>query len=113
MSHALERRFSPRLTVVKNRSRIEFGTPSGQHRVAASMLDVSREGALIVAEEPLPLFERSWVRIEDPARTDWIATVAVRLGDSGHIGLRFIDPCPDDFLLAALRRGTRSPASGS
>jgi hypothetical protein len=102
MSRVQERRSSPRLAAVKNRSRIEFGTPSGPRRVAATLLDVSREGALFVADEPPPLHARSWVRMEEPAKTDWIAAVAVRLGDSNYIGIRFVDPSPDDFLLAAL-----------
>ncbi len=57
---------------------------------------------MILSAEPPPLYETSWIRMEEPAKTDWIAAVAVRLGDSDQVGIRFIDPCPDDFLLAAL-----------
>jgi hypothetical protein len=102
MSQVQERRISPRLAAIKNRSRIEFGVPSGRRQVAARVVDVSREGALIIAAEPPPLHQRSLIRMEEPAKTDWIAAVVVRLGDANSVGVRFVDPSPDDFLLAAL-----------
>ena len=40
--------------------------------------------------------------MDEPAKTDWIAAVAVRLGESNRVGMRFAEPCPDDFLMAAL-----------
>jgi hypothetical protein len=97
-----ERRISPRLPAVKNRSLLEFGMPPDRRRVAATLLDISREGALIVAEEPPALHETIWVRMEVPAKTDWIAAVPVRLGGSNRVGIRFVDSCPDDLLLAAM-----------
>jgi len=102
MSHAPERRISPRLAAKENRSLLEFGTPSGRQRVPATLLDISREGALIVAEEAPALHGTGWVRMDHPARTDWIAAVAVRHGEANWIGIRFVHPCPDDFLMAAL-----------
>ena len=66
------------------------------------MVNISREGALVVAQEPPALHETTWVRMESPAKTDWIAAVPVRLGDSDEVGIRFVDPCPDDLLLAAM-----------
>jgi len=40
--------------------------------------------------------------MDDPAKTDWIAAVALRLGEAYRVGIRFLHPCPDDFLVAAL-----------
>jgi hypothetical protein len=97
-----ECRISPRLAAVKNRSRLEFGMPPDHRTVAATLVNISREGALIVAQEPPALHEGTWVRMEVPAKTDWIAAVPVRLGELNEVGIRFVDPCPDDLLLAAM-----------
>jgi hypothetical protein len=102
MSALQERRNTPRLDAVKNRSRIECATPSGPRRTSAILVNISREGALIVTTEPPALHERIWVRMEEPAKTDWIAAVAVRHRNRDEVGLRFVGPRPDDLLLAAL-----------
>src|SRR6185437_13864022 len=71
-----ERRISPRLDAVRNnRSRIELGTPSGPRRADAVLVNISREGALIVAVEPPRPYQRIWLRMEEPAKTDWVAAV--------------------------------------
>ena len=57
--------------------------------------------AWVVAERPPALHEVTWVRMEHPVKTDWVAAVAVRLGERGEVGLRFFVSCPDDLLLAA------------
>jgi hypothetical protein len=96
-----ERRISPRLEAVRNRFRLEFGTPSGLRRGAAEVVDDSREGARVVAERPPALHAVTWVRMEEPVKTDRVAAVVVRLGERGEVGLRFVESCPDDVLLAA------------
>jgi hypothetical protein len=96
-----ERRTSPRLDAVKNRARIEIATPSGLRRAAALLVNISQEGALIIVTEAPPLHERLWMRMEEPAKTDWVAAVAVRHRDWNEVGLRFPGPRPDDLLLAA------------
>ena len=102
MTALKERRISPRLDAVrKNRSRIESGSPSGPSRATAILINISREGALIVADETPQPYQTIWLRMEEPAKTDWIAAVALRCGDAGKVGLRFVDRCPDDWLLAA------------
>jgi hypothetical protein len=102
MPPLLERRISPRVAAVENRSRLEFGISTDHRRVAATLVNISREGALVVAGEPPALHETTWVRMEAPAKTDWVAAVPVRLGASNEVGIRFVDPCPDDLLLAAM-----------
>ena len=97
-----ECRTSPRLVAVKNRSRLEFGMQPDQRRVAATLVNISREGALIVAEEPPVLHQTIWFRMESPAKTDWVAVIPVRLGDLNTVGIRFVTPCSDDLLLAAM-----------
>ncbi len=96
-----ERRISPRLHAVRNRCSVELGTPSGPRRAAAVLIDISREGALIAADEPIPPGRSIWFRMEEPARTGWVAAVAVRRGRGEQVGLRFVERCEDDLLLAA------------
>ncbi len=96
-----ERRISPRLPAVRNRCSIELQTPSGPRRAAAALIDISREGARIAVAEPPAPGQLIWFRMEEPARTGWIAAVAVRRGEVGEVGLRFVERCEDDLLLAA------------
>ena len=102
MPNLQERRISPRQAAVKNRSRLEFGTAPDCRRVAATLVNISREGPGRRPGATRGLHETTWVRMESPAKTDWIAAVSVRLGDSDEVGIRFVDPCPDDLLLAAM-----------
>jgi PilZ domain len=102
MPALLDRRVSPRWVAVKNQSVLELQGADGRRRVKVTLVDVSRDGALVVADEPPPLRGPLWLRMEDPAKTDWVRVEPVRRDDSGRLGLRFVHPCPDDFLLAAM-----------
>ena len=55
MSKHHERRASPRCDAMKNQSRLEFILPSGRRRVEARLINISRDGALIVADESPPM----------------------------------------------------------
>ena len=102
MSHPQERRTSPRCNAVKNRSSIEFATPQGRRRMEARLVNISRDGALVVADNPVPEAMPISLRIESPVRTDWVDATIVRVDPNQEIGLRFNQGCPDDLLLAGM-----------
>ncbi len=102
MPALIDRRISPRWAAVKNQSTLELQGADGHRRVKATLVNISRDGALIVTDEKLSLQGSLWFRMEVPAKTDWIAVEPVRHDESQRMGLRFVRPCPDDFLLAAM-----------
>ncbi len=97
-----ERRISPRWVSVNNRAALEFRAGGSNWRTRATLLNISREGALISTEETIPLETPVRFRIESPARTDWIGAIPIRLGGPLQLGIRFVQPCLDDLLLAAM-----------
>jgi PilZ domain len=102
MSKPLERRALPRWTVVKNQSELGFATQTGNRDGENRLVNISRGGALFVFDETPPLHEPIWVRMESPVKTDWLAAVPVRVGPLREVAVSFREPCPDDFLLAAM-----------
>jgi PilZ domain len=95
-----ERRASPRCDVVKNRSSIEFAAPEGRRRIGATLVNISRDGALVVADKPMRRAAPLSLRIESPVRTDWVDASVVRFERTREIALHFPKGCPDDLLLA-------------
>src|SRR5262249_23752700 len=69
-------------------------------RAKAMLVDISRDGALLLTDE-VPPAGVLWMRMESPARTDWVAAVPIRQGPSRRVAVRFPRPCEDDLLLAA------------
>jgi hypothetical protein len=95
-----ERRASPRCDVVKNRSSLQFEAPEGQRRIGATLSNISRNGALVLAEKAILRAAPLSIRIDRPVRTDWVDAKVVRFGPNREIGLHFLQGCPDDLLLA-------------
>ena len=85
MSHPSERRFSTRCDAVKNQSRMEFTVANGTRKTEAQLLNISRGGALIVADDRPPYAAPIWLRIEIPVKTDWVEAIIVRLGQERKI----------------------------
>ena len=100
MPHSAERRASPRCDAVKNQSRLQFTTPQGTPRIEASLVNISRGGALVASAISAPQVTAVWLRIESPVKTDWVKATIVRRDQEGQIGLRFTRGCPDDLLVA-------------
>ena len=100
MADMHERRNSPRCNAVANQSQIQFPAADGAQRVKAELINLSREGALLVVESPAPCDKSVWVRIDEPVQTDWVRAVTVRLGRNREIALRFPVACPDDLFAA-------------
>ena len=96
-----ERRASPRCDVVKNRSSLQFEVPIGRQRIGATLINISRTGALVVAEKPMHRAAPLSIRVDHPVRTDWVDAEVARFDPNRAIGLHFPQGCPDDLLLAA------------
>jgi hypothetical protein len=100
MSILAERRASVRCGVVPNKSRLQFDVSHVRKSVEARLVNISRDGALLVAEYPARNEQPIWLRIETPVTTDWAAAKVVRLGQDHEIAVHFPRRCPDDLLLA-------------
>lgn len=100
MSDKLDRRISPRWIAVSNEITLEIHDRIGSRRAKARLVNISREGALLATDE-VPPAGTLWIRMESPARTDWVAVVPVRQDASRQVAVRFAQPCEDDLLLAA------------
>jgi hypothetical protein len=98
--HFSERRISPRCDAVNNQLTLEFAVPNGRQRVGARLVNISRDGALIVTKNPALCEPPIWLRIESPVKSDWAEATIVRLGQNQGIALRFPRRCPYDLLLA-------------
>jgi PilZ domain len=99
-AHPIERRSSPRCDAVRNRSSVELETPEGRQRIGATLVNLSRHGALIAIETTLHEAVPISLRIERPVKTDWVDARIVRVDPDRTIGVHFDDGCPDDLLLA-------------
>jgi hypothetical protein len=85
---------------VENQSRLEFAVSGGRRRVEARLVNISRGGALLIADDQPPRESHVWMRIEQPVKTDWAEATTVRIGENQEIGVQFPRGCPDDLLLA-------------
>jgi PilZ domain len=101
MFDRLDRRTSPRWIAVANEITLELQTRTGNQRAKARLVNISREGALLLTDD-VPPAGTLWMRMESPARTDWVAAVPIRHGPSRQVAVRFLRPCEDDLLLAAM-----------
>ena len=86
--------------VVKNRSSIEFSTPTGTQRIGAVLVDISEGGARFHTEKHLEQSLPLSLRIDHPVSTDWLDAKVVWSNSKGEVGLQFVHDCPYDFLLA-------------
>jgi hypothetical protein len=96
-----ERRLSPRDPAVANGARLEWWEGDTSRDTAARLVDISEGGALVVADVPPPLAQAVWLRVVDPAPTDWVKATVVRHGGPHEAGLAFADRCPADLYMAA------------
>jgi hypothetical protein len=85
---------------VENRSSIEFAVTDGRRRIGATLVNISRGGALVLADKQMLRAAPLTLRIERPVRTDWVEARVVRFEPTCEIALHFPQGCPDDLLLA-------------
>jgi hypothetical protein len=96
-----DRRVAPRLPAVANQTRLEWWEGDHGQQATASLVNLSATGALIRSPDRLPVQMLLWLRLESPARSQWIGARIVRREGQDHAGLAFVEPCPYDFLHAA------------
>jgi hypothetical protein len=97
----MERRAFPRCEAVNNQSSLEFAVPAGKRRIEARLMNISRNGALLLAQTSGPYETHTWFRLECPVKTDWVEATIVRVALDRAIALTFPMGCPDDLLLAS------------
>ena len=85
---------------MKNESRLEFAVRGGWRKINARIVNMSRDGALVVSDQFAAEDARIWLRIEHPVKSDWVEATIVRLGSDREVALSFPRGCPDDLLLA-------------
>jgi hypothetical protein len=98
--HQDDRRASSRCGAVKNRLSIEFAAPEGRRRIGGTFANISRGGALVIADKQMLRAVPLSLRIESPVRTDCVDAEVIRFDPNREIGLHFPLGCPYDLLLA-------------
>ncbi len=101
MARSPERRASPRCNAVQNQSRIELPVSQGRRTVEARLVNISRHGALIVADNLPCDATQIRLRVVTPVKSDWVEARIVRRSENHEIGLKFPRRCPVDLLVAA------------
>jgi hypothetical protein len=70
--------------------------------MGATLLNISRDGALVLAEKAMVRAVPLLIRIDSPVRTGWVDAKVVRFGSNREIAVHFPMGCPDDLLLAGM-----------
>jgi hypothetical protein len=100
----LERRVSQRYRSVQGRCWIGWHDGVNFRQSAAWILDISLSGGLIAADVPPPTNRSIWLRLDDPAVTDWAETRVIELkaSPSGIAAARLVfrGSCPYAFMKA-------------
>lgn len=66
------------------------------------LLDISHGGASLMTECLPPLDRPIWLRLEEPAQTDWVTARVVWHDAEGKVGVNFRQTCPFFFNAATL-----------
>lgn len=105
MTATIERRTSLRHIPVYQGTKVELMDRDGQRMTRARVVNISHEGALIIADRQPPLNQALRVRLALAPELGWITAIPVRFGQSREVGLRFTRRCPPDFIWVAARSG--------
>jgi hypothetical protein len=98
----IERRKHPRHETIPNVAVLDWGTMTTcDGGNVARMMDISRGGARLATDEPLPQGQPLWLRLEVPITTPWVAARLVRREEHGRVGVRFEGDAPEELMLAA------------
>jgi hypothetical protein len=99
MSEFVERRLSPRYPAVINQVIIGL---SMRHSVGASLVNISRTGALLSIREKPQLHSSIRIRLKYPLRSPWVEARVVRIRDEGGIGIAFVHGCDRTLFYGSL-----------
>ena len=99
---SLERRLHPRLPAVDFRIWVGGWAEEGEFvTIAARVVNLSRGGALVLANVPFVEYDDVWLRLGNPAFDGCVRAEVLETsetGDGGHLlRLRFHKDCPDLF----------------
>src|SRR5205814_1300295 len=106
-----DRRTSPRQPAVENSLCVEWWEGAKLCQTWGRLLDVGCGGASLAAPCPLPAGRPIWVRLEEPAETDWAMATVVHQDPTGRAGVGFREPCSVFFLHAATLGSTSGDCS--
>jgi hypothetical protein len=103
-----ERRRFPRYLAARVSTRLSWWDDEGPRISPALLLDISRGGALVVAEATPPERHPAWVRLAGGAPGCWIEATVVQVEATPQgalmVRLAFREPCPDQLFQAAADR---------
>lgn len=102
MTRTMERRESARFPTVASRLKVEWWDGDTSQLTSARLINISRDGVLLDIEQPPPVRQAVWLKMEDPASTDWIGASVVRHDGPHGVGLLFQESCPYDLYQAAI-----------
>ncbi len=72
-----------------------------------ALRNVSLSGASAVTKTPPPNSAPIWLRLNDPAYPDWVEATVIaviaRCWRPALVRMKFLEPCPYEFLKAAIR----------
>src|SRR4051794_39771741 len=99
-----------RHATVENRTTLAWDDSYGRHRADARLVGLSHSEALLLAEAIPPTRQLVWLRLEQPATTNWVAAIVFRrtrglkhrLIGTHRIRLRFLATCPYEFFELAM-----------
>ena len=98
-----ERRSSPRFPTVENRVAVHINL-DGQSRLArASLINISRTGALLYMHDKVAPNATVYLRLEYPIKTNRIKGQVIRRKREGRVGIQFTRPCDRTFFWIATR----------
>lgn len=103
MSFPVERRNSPRHPAVLNRAVIEIRSTGKLASFKATLVDISRTGALLRMPYKVSPNVIMHIRLEYPLKSDWIRGQVIRRTREGLVGIEFRRPCDRTFLWIATR----------
>ena len=99
------RRREPRFVANENRIWLQWWQNGEYLGQPARLVNVSRNGAMIVSWNLIPKHQRIRIYLEEPAHEVGVNAIVLDLveGTKGmhQLRLRFITPCPDGFIEAA------------
>lgn len=97
-----ERRGQDRHPAIENAAQVAWREGDDRHTTAAQLMDVSRDGLLVLVDDEPPLEASVSIRLIQPAATDWIEVNVVESLPTRYgpyqLRISFIAPPPAGFL---------------
>ena len=111
MIKAVDRRAFIRLTPESADTCVEIMDWTGTRITRATLLNVSRGGALVCSYTLIATSQKMRVRLVNAPELDWTDAEVVHLGLPQQVGIRFQSLRHSEFVLAATKRPARRPSA--